>query len=353
MEDFVIFNSTLVDYNGAGGDITIPDNVTEIKENAFKDCKEITGLTIPDGVKIIGESAFEGCTAIERVTVSDSVDRYGIDVFKNCTSLKNVVLGAGASLNHGMFEGYTSLEDVTIPNGVDTIMGSVFKNCTSLRQINLPADMKGVDESVFYGCTSLERIDVAKGNQCFCSVDGVLYSADKKTLLYLPVGGRTEYTIPENVKEIATYACVDCENVTITLPRSLKAIGDHGDNWCYKDCDVLSCFSGSKFYKGFLKRRDEINANLADVVIANYQQLDVLDAVWVYLIQSSKKLRAFTEPKLEENPAETAETFINVLISNKFTAKQYNAVEEFFTKFKYLIPKGITNQFNEMKKLVK
>lgn len=223
----------------------------------------------------------------------------------------------------------------------------------SLTEIEISKNVEDIDEAVFMGCNSLKHIDVAEENSCFCSVDGVLYSADKKTLLYLPAGGRTEYTILEDVKEIAPYACADCENVSITLPRSLKSIGEHGDDWCYKDCKVLSCFSGSKFSDGFLKRRDKLNANLTEVVVANYGQLDVLDAVWVYLIQSSKKLRTFTEPKLEENPAETAETFINVLLSNKTTAKQYNSVEEFFIKFKYLIPKGIADQFREMKKYVK
>lgn len=480
--DFTVLNHTLVDYNGAGGDITIPDDVIEIADNAFKGCTVITGLTIPEGVKTVGDSAFEGCTALEHVTVADSVNQYGISVFQGCKSLKSVVLGSGANLNYDMFKGCSSLEDLTIPNGVDTIVAPVFGNCTSLRHITLPEDMdeieegvfddctaleridvrngeeddffcskdgvlfsnygeilmcyppngkteyvipedvteinkdafenctklkrltipesvdefgqyaflncsslesikipenvselprwvfkncasltnieisenvEFIDEAVFMGCKSLKRIDVAEGNPCFCSIDGVLFSADKKTLIYLPTGGRTEYTIPEGVKEIGPYACADCGNVALTFPKSLKGIGEHGDSWCYKDCKLLDCFSGCKFSKGHLKTKVKINANLAEVLIDNGFQPDVLDAVWVYLVQSMKKLRAFTEPKLEENPAESAEMFIKVLISNKFTAKQYDAVDEFFTKFKDLIPKETANEFREMKKSVK
>lgn len=456
--DFTVLNHTLVDYDGAGGDITIPDDVIKIEEEAFLDCKTITSVVIPDSVKTIGSDAFkgctslksavigtgltrlswgyfEGCTALESVTIPNSITEISHGVFQDCTSLKSITIPKSVDdigesifrnctlldeinvdaenpvysskdgvlfcddeetimyypggrkgeytipdgvieigknafelctgvtgivipdsvtvINDYAFHGCSSLKSVNIPNGVTEIGRWLFKDCSSLESITIHEDVESIDEAVFMGCKSLKRIDVDEGNPCFCSVDGVLFSADQKTLIYLPTGGRTEYTIPEGVKEIGPYACADCGNVTLTFPKSLKAIGEHGDSWCYEDCNLLDCFSGCKFSKGHLKTKNKINANLADVLIDNGLQPDVLDAVWVYLVQSMKKLRAFTEPKLEENPAESAEMFIKVLISNKFTAKQYDAVDEFFTKFKDLISKEAINEFREMKKSVK
>ena len=42
-------------------DAPIPEGVTLIGENAFKDCASLTEITIPAGVTEIGRDAFIGC----------------------------------------------------------------------------------------------------------------------------------------------------------------------------------------------------------------------------------------------------------------------------------------------------
>ena len=61
-QDFVIENGVLRDYKGPGGDVTIPEGVTEIERWAFDGCTGLTSVTIPEGVTEIGYSAFYGCT---------------------------------------------------------------------------------------------------------------------------------------------------------------------------------------------------------------------------------------------------------------------------------------------------
>ena len=41
-QDFVIENGILKKYNGPGGDVTIPEGVTEIGSSAFDGCKKLT-----------------------------------------------------------------------------------------------------------------------------------------------------------------------------------------------------------------------------------------------------------------------------------------------------------------------
>ena len=59
--DFVIENGVLKEYKGPGGDVAIPDGVTEIGRCAFFRCGSLKHLTIPNSVTSIGEFAFSGC----------------------------------------------------------------------------------------------------------------------------------------------------------------------------------------------------------------------------------------------------------------------------------------------------
>ena len=83
-EDFEIINGILVKYNGAGGDVVIPDGVTAIASRAFYKCYNLTSVTIPDSVTSIGWRAFFGCSGLTSVTIENgkiSIDDYA---FSEC-----------------------------------------------------------------------------------------------------------------------------------------------------------------------------------------------------------------------------------------------------------------------------
>ena len=62
--DFLIENGVLTAYIGGGGDVVIPEGVTEIAENTFKNAKTITSLTLPSTLRVIGDSAFYSCSGL-------------------------------------------------------------------------------------------------------------------------------------------------------------------------------------------------------------------------------------------------------------------------------------------------
>ena len=65
-----MYNWAVRNYISGTGKVVIPDGVTEIKANEFKDCKDITEIVIPNSVKSIGGSAFSGCVGLTIITIN-------------------------------------------------------------------------------------------------------------------------------------------------------------------------------------------------------------------------------------------------------------------------------------------
>jgi hypothetical protein len=96
--DFEIEDGILVKYHGSSPDVVIPDGVTKIGKNAFRNCASLTSVDIPDSVTSIGYGAFYGCKSLISVTTpySDSVRTIGDGAFAFCTSLTSVDITEGA-----------------------------------------------------------------------------------------------------------------------------------------------------------------------------------------------------------------------------------------------------------------
>lgn len=81
--DFEINNGVLLRYNGSGGDVVIPDGVTEIGNRAFAFCTEVTSVHFPEGLVKIGDYAFQGCFMTRFLNLPSSVTYVGKDAFNN------------------------------------------------------------------------------------------------------------------------------------------------------------------------------------------------------------------------------------------------------------------------------
>ena len=95
-----------------------------------------------------------------------------------------------------------------------------------MSELRLPASVAGVGERAFDGCSALERIYV-DGNNCqYCSLDGVLFTKDKTTLVQYPAGKKEEeYAVPDGVTAIGGDAFQDCRSLkTVAIPDSVTSI---------------------------------------------------------------------------------------------------------------------------------
>ncbi len=63
------------------GDLTIPNNVSDLGSYTFYNCSGLTSVTIPNSVTSIGSYTFYGCSELTSVTISDNVTYIGTFTF--------------------------------------------------------------------------------------------------------------------------------------------------------------------------------------------------------------------------------------------------------------------------------
>lgn len=70
--------------------------VTEIKEKAFKNNKNLTSMEIPQTVKTVGAQAFAGCESLNRVEIKGNATTIAADAFKNTPDLGTIFVSRDA-----------------------------------------------------------------------------------------------------------------------------------------------------------------------------------------------------------------------------------------------------------------
>lgn len=186
--DFEIENGVLTKYTGSGGDVVIPDGVTEIGFDVF-DGSNITLITIPDSVTSVGAFAFSNCNGLTSLIIPNSVQSIGTDAFYRCENLKSVAISAGVS---------------------------------------------SITEGCFSGCKALIEINVDANNSYYSSMSGILFDKQQTAILVYPPGKLdSTYVIPDGVTRIGESTFDFCTLTSVTLPSSLKSIGAKAFSFCW------------------------------------------------------------------------------------------------------------------------
>jgi len=200
-------------------------SVTSVEYNAFKDCSGLTDITIPGSVASIEGYAFRDCTSLKKIEVSQTNITYtaenGVLFTEDRTSLLCYPAGK---------EG----EEYVIPESVTIIETGAFFSCGNLIRIVIPAGVNHINTSMILGCSNLTDIEVSRENKDYTSVDGVLFTENKASLVIYPAGKKSEmYTIPSSVSTIGFLAFDSCSHLTnIVIPNSVTAIEMGAFRYC-------------------------------------------------------------------------------------------------------------------------
>lgn len=172
------------------GVVNVPDTVTEICANAFRECSAVTSVTFGQNSALtkIGEYAFY----------------------------------------------YSSITDMVFPTNVSFVGEAAFNNCKNLENITLSKKLVSFDVAALDGCTALKNVYVESGNTSYLSAGGVLYSFDKSSLILYPLGkDAKEYSVLLGVVTIEPSAFMGNTTLeSVILPVGLREIKDNAFAGC-------------------------------------------------------------------------------------------------------------------------
>ncbi len=215
-------HAALVGYSGSDTSLVVPEEaeglpVTEIhnmNNDMLAGSFDVTEITLPDTIDLIGENAFYHFTKLESINLPSGLKKIGFRAFSN-----------------------TSISSITIPDTVTSIGMNAFSFCTRLSSVDLPENLEQLSKSPFMGCSSLEEITIAgsktKSISCCQIIDGVLYSPDGKELINYPGAKGDSYTVADGTESIGLGAFMNNSTLKeVFFPDSLTSIGNYSFYGC-------------------------------------------------------------------------------------------------------------------------
>ncbi len=130
-----------------------------------------------------------------------------------------------------MIHGYSGKsKNITIPSKLDgkkvTAIGESL-GYLEVETVKIPAGITLIEGGSFTGAPKLKAFTADEGNKSYITVNGIIYSKDKKEIVKYPMAKEgTAFSVPAGAEVIGALAFYGCKSlVKITLPDSVKEIG--------------------------------------------------------------------------------------------------------------------------------
>lgn len=235
--------------------VRIPDAVTQIGSQAFSHCVNLSAIQLPEKLQRLGDYSFENCESITEITIPAATTQIGFAAFTYCRALEKFsvdeanplfaavdgVLMTKTIKNLIQYPAAKTDSEFSIPETVTTIPDGAFSPQPYLRKISIGPALTKITEGLFAECQSLQDIDVDSANEGICSVNGVLFDKEVKTLIQYPVcHDEREYSLPNTVEALADLSMLGAKYIgQLTLPATLTKIGTYALTGCTGLTEVI------------------------------------------------------------------------------------------------------------------
>lgn len=212
VQDIYILKNTFCKKKGENIDLK---NVNRIKDYAFVNCCSGNVTNVSEQI-LCDYKAFYQYKGIYQLPVVDGAHMMGNIMM----TVSNTIPACTTAINRYIdFSG----RNVKLTN--PGIVSNIYPAHMPKR---IYVDNEGIispDEIYTAGNTSIENIDINPKNKYYTSIDGIVYTADKKTLIRCPVGKSGQVVIPDGVTTIGRHAFRSCKISEVVIPDSVTEIG--------------------------------------------------------------------------------------------------------------------------------
>ena len=262
--DSVTGMDCLSEYRGSETELVIPDQISSIGDQAFRDNTELVSVTFSENSSIrhIEESAFMGCVNLTSITIPDSVISIDQSAFYGCEKLhfneyeNAYYLGNEKNPYHALITAKSELiTSCNIHPDTKIIAALAFEECTALKNITLPDGIIDIGMAAFSDCENLRYSEYGNAyylgntnNPYVALIDtmdsdsSLIIHSKTKTIADFALNGAfrtfTDVTIPQSVIHIGDFAFSNSshlKNVRFDMNSQLTRIG----NSAFDDCDNL------------------------------------------------------------------------------------------------------------------
>lgn len=194
------------------------DDINLIRSMA---CKKLRALDI-SGCYIVEGGKFGGVYNTVSFLTKGVYFNTSTPVIIEMPRVQNDVIG------EGMFGSLTTIESIELPNSVSTIEAKAFSDCPALRYVTIGEKTQFISSKcVFTGSSSLSLVTL-RSKAYFNIVDGVMYTADNKTVVTALPYVADIVKLQNTTDSIAPYAFYGLKHVTIpVMPEGLRSIGEY------------------------------------------------------------------------------------------------------------------------------
>ena len=293
----------LTNYGRSQSHIVVPDGITGIGNDAFKNCINLIKVELPDSVESIGEGAFEFCYGLREINIPYKVTQIKSCAFGGCMNLTKInIPDSVTEIGYLAFAMCTSLTNIVIPNGVEAIDYFAFGECYNLviyyEGKTMPDGWKDggkltiFEESDFVHKEFVPIVYDCKNNDV--ADDGCIYTVAENGV---------QYAIKDGVAKVSGHAYLDDELViserityneasypvtkiddmsfyfsnikNLSIPDSVKEIGYGAFGYCHNLESVYLSISVEKIGYGAF-----IDCNNLKIYCEAQEQPDGWDRQW-------------------------------------------------------------------------